>query len=163
VLLLQIIALLLPQTTRIAPATNNPWVETHAAVSLVAYGAFGLACVAGLMFLIQEGELKSRRPAPIFHYLPPISALAKAILRLLWIGFSLLTLSFAAGLLAHIAVANAKFGFSLLIWALYALILIGAKTGWLAGRRFAVASSLTFLIALLLLPVIERLSTHTAA
>jgi HemX protein len=163
VLVLQIIAILLPQTTRTSPATGNPWVETHAAVSLVAYGAFGLACVAGLMFLVQEGELKSRRPAPIFHYLPPISALAKAILRLLWIGFSLLTLSFAAGLLAHIAVANAKFGFSTLIWILYAIILIGAKAGWLAGRRFAIAASLTFLIALLLLPVIERLSTHATA
>jgi ABC-type uncharacterized transport system permease subunit len=163
VLVLQIIALLLPETRRIAPVTSNPWVETHAAVSLVAYGAFGLACVAGLMFLIQEGELKSRRPAPIFHYLPPISALSSAILRLIWFGFSLLTLSFAAGLLAHLAVANAKFGFSTLIWALYAIILIGAKAGWLAGRRFAVAVSLTFLIALLLLPVIERLSTHSTA
>jgi ABC-type uncharacterized transport system permease subunit len=163
VLVLQIIALLLPETRRIAPVTSNPWVETHAAVSLVAYGAFGLACVAGLMFLIQEGELKSRRPAPIFHYLPPISALSSAILRLIWIGFSLLTMSFAAGLLAHLAVANAKFGFSTLIWALYAIILIGAKAGWLAGRRFAVAVSLTFLIALLLLPVIERLSTHSTA
>jgi ABC-type uncharacterized transport system permease subunit len=158
VLVLQIMALLLPQTTRLAPSTSNPWVETHAALSLVAYGAFGLACVTGLMFLVQEKQLKARRPAPIFHHLPPITALSKAIQRLLWIGFSVLTLSFASGLLAHITIASAKSCFSLLIWLLYAAILIGTKRGLLSGRRFAIAVALTFLIALLLLPLISTLS-----
>ena len=29
----------------------NPWLEFHASISLVAYGAFGLACIAGVMSL----------------------------------------------------------------------------------------------------------------
>src|SRR6202035_1265732 len=32
----------------------NPWLEFHASISLVAYGAFALACIAGVMYLIQE-------------------------------------------------------------------------------------------------------------
>ena len=159
-LLLQIIALLLPDEISRHTSQPNPWVETHAALSLVAFGAFGLACIAGIMFLVQEGQLKSRRPEPIFHHLPPISILSEAILRLLWIGFLLLTLSFAAGWLAHLAVAGGKFWFSLFIWLLYAGILAGAKLGFLTGRRFATVAYSSFLLTLILLPVIQRLSSH---
>ena len=161
VLLLQIVAVLLPEGTRPGFFRPNPWVEAHVALSLVAYGAFGLACVAGFMFLLQEGELKSRRPAPIFHHLPPITVLAQAILRLLWVGFILLSLSFAIGMHAHMMVSTAKFSFSIVIWVLYALLLVGAKTGLFKGRRFAVLASTTFLLALVLLPVIQHLSTRT--
>ena len=163
VLLLQIVAVLLPETTHASFFRPNPWVETHAALSLVAYGAFGLACVAGLMFLVQEGQLKSRHPAPIFHHLPPISILSEAILRLLWIGLLGLTISFAAGLLAHLAVAGGKFWFSLLIWLLYAAILSGAKMGALTGRRFAISVLAAFLIALILLPIIQHLSSRVSS
>jgi len=158
-LILQIAALLLPDERRPACFRANPWVETHAALSLIAYGAFGLACIAGLMFLVQEGQLKSRRPAEIFHHLPPISALADAIRRLAGIGFLLLTLSFVAGFLAHLGVAGGKFWASLLIWLLYGAILAGAWSGRLAGRRFASAVAATFLLALILLPLIQQLST----
>jgi ABC-type uncharacterized transport system permease subunit len=158
VLLLQLIALLLPETAPRVFFRPNPWVETHAALSLVSFGAFGLACVAGLMFLLQESQIKSRRPAPIFHHLPPISVLSQAALRLIWLGFLLLTLSFAAGLLAHLAVAGGKFWFSLVIWLLYAAILTTAARGALTGRRFAGAVSATFLVALLFLPFIQHLS-----
>jgi ABC-type uncharacterized transport system permease subunit len=160
VLLLQILALLLPQQNRPKALYNNPWVEAHAALSLVAFGAFGLAAIAGLMFLVQEGQLKSQRPAPIFHYLPPISVLSEAILRLLWVGFLILSLSYASGWHAHLQVTEEKFAFSMLIWLLYAGILAGAKTGLLTGRRFAMFSAITFLVALLILPVIQHLSMH---
>lgn len=158
VLLLQIIALLLPGQASAGFFRPNPWVETHAALSLVAYGAFGLACIAGIMFLIQEGQLKSRRPAPIFHYLPPITVLAEAMKRLLWVGFLLLSLSFAAGMHARLFVSGEKFIFSMLIWVLYALLLAGANKGILSNRRFALLSAGTFLLALALLPLIQHLS-----
>ena len=158
VLLLQIVALLLPEGSRPEFFHSNPWVETHAALSLVAFGAFGLACVAGLMFQLQEGQLKSRHPAPIFHHLPPISVLSEAMLRLLWIGVVLLSLSFAAGAYAHLLVAGGKIWFSLLIWMVYAIVLFAAQRGILTGRRFALVASATFLLALILLPVIQHLA-----
>lgn len=157
-LLLQIIALLLPDEVRPSVIRPAPWVESHAALSLVAFGAFGLACIAGLMFLVQEAQLKSRRPAPIFHHLPPISALAEAVRRLLWAGFLLLTLSFAAGWLARLPVAGVKFWFSLLIWLLYAALILGGRTGLLSVHRKALGAALTFLIVLVLLPVIQHFS-----
>jgi ABC-type uncharacterized transport system permease subunit len=160
VLFLQIVAIVLPEEAARPPHLPNPWVEAHAALSLVAYGAFGLACIAGLMFLVQEAQLKSRRPARIFHYLPPISILSQAILRLLWTGFVLLTLGFAAGWHAHLPIAGVKFCFSLFIWLLYAALLLGARTGVLTGRRKAIGAAVTFLLILLMLPAIQHLSTR---
>jgi ABC-type uncharacterized transport system permease subunit len=160
VLFLQLIAMVLPDEPSLPRHSSNPWVEAHAALTLVAYGAFGLACIAGLMFLVQESQLKSRRPARIFHYLPPISILSHAILRLLWTGFLLLSLGFAAGWHAHLPIAGAKFWFSLVIWVLYAALLLGARSGLLTGHRKAIAAAATFLLILLLLPLIQHLSTR---
>ena len=158
VLLLQIVALLLPQKPTMVHSHQSAWVETHAALSLVAFGAFGLGAGAGLMFLVQEGELKSQRPAPIFHYLPPIHILSEATLQILWAGFILLTCSFASGLYAHLMVAGGKLFFSILIWLLYLVVLVGAQRGLITGRRFALAAAGNFIVALLLLPVIQHLS-----
>src|SRR6266446_10331931 len=60
VVLLQGFALLAP-IDRPHPSRllANPWVEFHASISLVAYGAFALACIAGVMYLVQERQLKT--------------------------------------------------------------------------------------------------------
>src|SRR6202140_3885372 len=63
----------------------NPWLEAHTSFSMVACGAFALACIAGVMFLVQERQLKTRQPPSIFYRLPPINALSIANSRLLWL------------------------------------------------------------------------------
>ncbi len=159
VLVLQIGGLLLPgEASTPGLFRPEPWVEAHAALSLVAFGAFGLAGISGVMFLIQEGQLKSRRPAPIFHHLPPITDLDRATLRLVLIGLILLTAGFATGLLSRGSVQSGKYGFSLVIWLLYSGILAGSRAGLLVGRRLAAATAAAFLLSLGLLPVIEHLS-----
>lgn len=161
VLLLQLVAIVLPGESRHLIPPANSWVEMHAAVSLVAFGALGLACVSGIMFLVQEAQLKSRRPTTIFHHLPPISVLLQAVQRLLWTGFLLLTFSFVAGWQARLSIAGAKYWFSLLIWFLYAFLLIGSTMGRINGRRRAQGAAFTFLLALVLLPVIRYFSVIT--
>src|SRR5204862_4343760 len=53
VFLIQALALLapidVPHQVRVAA---NPWLEFHASMSMIAYGAFALACVAGVMYLV---------------------------------------------------------------------------------------------------------------
>ena len=62
VFLIQAFALLapidVPHQIRVAP---NPWLEFHASMSMIAYGAFALACVAGVMYLVQERQLKTHQ------------------------------------------------------------------------------------------------------
>ena len=87
VFLIQAFALLapidVPQQTRVAA---NPWLEFHASMSMIAYGAFALACVAGVMYLVQERQLKTHQLHSIFYHLPPLTNLFAAMTRLLWLG-----------------------------------------------------------------------------
>ena len=75
----------------------NAWLEFHASMSIVAYGAFALACIAGLMYLLQERQLKRRQLHSVFHHLPPLTDLFAAITRLLWLGFVLYTAGLVSG------------------------------------------------------------------
>jgi ABC-type transport system involved in cytochrome c biogenesis permease subunit len=62
VFLLQVTALVLPiDTARASRVSPNPWLEFHASISIIAYGAFALACVAGAMYLVQERQLKTHQ------------------------------------------------------------------------------------------------------
>jgi ABC-type uncharacterized transport system permease subunit len=159
ILIFQLAAVLLPSLPVTPVLGVDPWIETHASLSLLAYGALGLACISGLMYLVQEDQLKSRRPAAIFHDLPPIATLAVTVRRLLVVGFVLLSVGFAAGFLAHSPIPKVKICFSALIWLLYAGLIADSLSGRLGNRRTAQGAMLVFLLALLLLPVIQRLST----
>ena len=90
------------------PGSIHGW-KTHAALSIIAYGAFGLSSVAGLMYLIQERQLKSQKASSLLYNLPPINDLAAAIGRLMGFGLVLLTISFAAGFISQMPVNTVKF------------------------------------------------------
>lgn len=138
---------------------RDPWVEAHAALSLIAYGAFALAAVAGLMYLVQDRQLKKRQAGTLFYNLPPVTELGVANARLLWLGFGVLTVGFAAGFMSDLQVNNLKFATSVLIWIGYGLLLALRKTHRLPARRTAYASMVIFGLTLLALPTIQYLST----
>jgi len=138
---------------------RDPWVEFHASFTLIAYGAFALAAVAGLMYLIQNRQLKKHKAGVLLYNLPPITELGVANARLLWLGFALLTAGFAAGFLSGMHVNNVKFWASVLIWAGYGAILLLRRMHRLPPKRTAVASMVVFVVALLLLPAIQYLSS----
>src|SRR6202163_5064525 len=98
VVLLQLFALLAPiDKPHRGRLPANSWLEFHASISLVAYGAFALACIAGVMYLVQERQLKTHQLHSIFYHLPPLTDLFAAITRLLWWGFTLYTLGIVGG------------------------------------------------------------------
>lgn len=148
IVILQSVGLLL-----LAPAVPmqhvlNPWIEAHAALSLVAFGALGLASVSALMFLFQEAQLKSQAPAPIFHFLPPMQLLEITTTRLLWLGLGLLTISFLAGALSGISISGIKFWISFLLWGSYGLLGVAQQGRRFSVHRFAQGVILIFLFAL---------------
>jgi HemX protein len=142
------------------PRTHSPspWLELHASVSLIAYGAFALACVAGLMYLVQERQLKRRQLNSLFYHYPPLSDLFAAITRLLWVGFGLLTLGIVAGFLTGQPLPYVKIAWSLGVWIFYAAILLARHLGTTAPRRIAALCVVAFSAALTLLWGITFLS-----
>jgi len=138
VVILQGFALLAPidvhHPQRLRP---NPWLEFHASMSLVAYGVFALACIAGIMYLIQERQLKTRQLRSIFYYLPPLTELYAAITRLLWWGFALYTLGLASGFFVGQPLPRIQILCAFGVWLLYAAVLYGRHLSRFAPRRVA--------------------------
>ncbi len=154
VVLLQTFALLAPiDAPRMTKLAASPWLEFHASISFVAYGAFALAGIAGVMYLVQERQLKTHQLRSIFYYLPPLTDLFQAITRLLWCGFALYTLGLLSGFFVP-AVAGLPWGqvvCAIGVWLLYAGILHGRHWRRLAPRWVAALCVIGFSAALTLL------------
>jgi HemX protein len=152
VFLIQTFALLAPIDVQHAiklPA--NSWLEFHASVSMVAYGAFALACIAGIMYLVQERQIKTHELHSIFYHLPPLTDLFAAITRLLWWGFALYTLGLVSGFFIGQPLPWAQVICAIGVWILYAGILQGRHLRRLAPKRVAALCIVGFSLALTLL------------
>lgn len=163
VLGLQLAALLLAPDK--PPATRMPadaWLELHAATSLMAYGVLALGCVAGVMYLVQEKQLKMRVPGSIFHVLPPLTTLTEAMRRLLWFGTGLLTAGILAGFPVGLPVGHGKAVASLLVWIVYAGVLVLWRKHHLGPRGAAMACTAAFVLALVTLPAMYALNGYFA-
>jgi len=152
VILLQGSALLAPIDVRhLSKVAPNPWLEFHASISLMAYGAFALACIAGVMYLVQQRQLKTRQITSIFYHLPPLTDLFAAIMRLLWWGFALYTLGLLSGFFVGRPLPRVQIFCALAVWVLYAAILHGRHLRRLRPERVAALSIVGFTAALTLL------------
>jgi ABC-type uncharacterized transport system permease subunit len=160
VLGLLLLALLAPVDYAAPRLAHNPWVELHAALSIIAYGAFGLAAIAGVMYLVQERLLKSRKVSELLLNLPPITDLGAVNSRLLATGFVLLTVAFGAGITAGISITGAKTGVSFVIWTLYGTLLVLTRLRLLPVGQVAVASVGIFVLALLSLPTVSHFAAQ---
>ncbi len=129
-------------------APVNPYLEFHAAFSLLAYGAFVLAGLAGAMYLLQERQLKTRKLNSAFFELPPIHSLGVANSRLIAVGFVLLTVGMLAGFGIGRSTTSFKLGWSIGVWLLYGGILIAQWVRHLAPRRVANLSVLASCLAI---------------
>jgi ABC-type uncharacterized transport system permease subunit len=150
VFVLQLFALLAPidPPARVA-VPPNPWLEAHAALSIIAYGAFAIAGVAGAMYLAQARQLKTHKLGTIFFHLPPIADLAVALRRLLLIGFVLLTVGLIAGFMVGAPALKVAWGVA--VWLTYGAILLAEKLKKVSPRRVALFSVGAFCVTLMTL------------
>jgi len=163
VVLLQLFALLAPiDKPHPVRLRANSWLEFHASISLVAYGAFALACIAGVMYLVQERQLKTHHLHSIFYHLPPLTDLFAAITRLLWWGFALYTLGLISGFFVGDPLPWIQITCAIGVWFLYGLILQGRYLHWFAPKRVAALCIIGFSAALTLLwGITFTAQTHT--
>jgi HemX protein len=129
----------------------NPALEFHASVSLIAYGAFALACIAGVMYLVQERQLKTHHLHSIFYHLPPLTDLFAAITRLLWCGFILYTIGIVGGFFTGRPLPRVQVVAAVGVWLLYAAILQGRYFRRIGPKRVAALCIIGFSAALTLL------------
>jgi ABC-type uncharacterized transport system permease subunit len=125
------------------PDFSGGALSLHAALILLAYGAFGLSFIAALMYLSQEHDLKFHKARALFSLLPPIQRLEAVIGRLLIGGFALLTAGlFIGAMWLKPPPGTSFFGdwkvmWSALVWVLYLALLVTHWRNVQGGRRFA--------------------------
>jgi ABC-type uncharacterized transport system permease subunit len=129
------------------PELSEVGTSVHAALIMLAYGAFGLSCAAAFMYLSQERNLKFHKLQAILSLLPPIQRLEVVVGRLMFIGFLLLTVGLVFGVyvLRHGAHAesyrgDSKIVWSALVWVLYLGLLVMRWKFAQGGRRFALGA-----------------------
>ncbi|MFO7605549.1 MAG: c-type cytochrome biogenesis protein CcsB [Desulfurivibrionaceae bacterium] len=156
---LMIVAALAPQgTTReLTPELQSIWLPIHAGISLLAYGFLALAFCGGVMYLLQEREIKNKRFGLFYSRLPSLEALDRLNRHGLSAGFPLMTLGIITGMIWTKQGSGAywqwdpKETLSLITWLVYAAIIHQRFTlGW-RRRRAAIMVILGFGIALVTL------------
>jgi len=163
VFLIQTFALLAPiDRPSVAKIAVNPWLEFHASMSIVAYGAFALACVAGLMYLLQERQLKTHQLHSVFHHLPPLTDLFAAITRLLWLGFGLYTAGLISGFFTGQPLPRLKIACAIAVWLFYGALLQGRHLFRLTPKHVAVLCVVAFSAAVSVLWAITFVSERPA-
>ena len=154
-LVLMIIGSIVPQGVRSRnPALNSWWFPVHVTFAFLGNAVFAVAFVAGIMYLLQERMLKSKKFSGLYYRLPSLETLDNINYKCLTIGFPLMTLGIISGAVwAESAWGtywnwDPKEAWALITWFLYAALLHGRLTvGW-RGRRAAIFAIIGFLCLL---------------
>lgn len=128
------------------PVFQNIWVLIHVFLTILGLVAFTIAFVVGLMYLIQERLLKSKRFNSVFSDLPSLDLLDNFNGRAVVLGFPLLTLGMITGAILSENIWKAYFNLepvemlTLVTWLFYFAMLHGRLVvGWRAKKAATLA------------------------
>lgn len=133
-------AAVLPETVpTLKPVFKTLWV--HVTLSMLGAVGFAVAFVAGVMYLIQDRLLKSKRFNVLYSKLPALDFLDHLNQQSIVLGFPLLTMGIVTGAIsAEFARGsyvswNPEQTWALVTWLFYFVVLLGRMTvGWRAKR-----------------------------
>jgi HemX protein len=144
----------------------SPWIEMHAALALFSYGVFGILALTSSMYLLQSRSLKQKKMGGLFPYMPSILELTHINLRLLVLGFCILSISLAIGSVYWSqdieSVNTLKLGATIAVWLAYGILLLLRKRESLSYKQYSWACIIIFAIALLSLDAVDSSSTPVA-
>ncbi len=148
-------AMLSREIKPLSPALQSYWLGIHTVLAFLGNAAFAMAFGIGLMYLVQEHYVKSKRLGGLFERLPSLQTLDEINYRLITIGFPLLTLAIITGILW----AERAWGrywnwdprevWSLITWFIYAIVLHARLIAGWRGKRAALLSIIGFLTILI--------------
>lgn len=151
VFVLMLSSSILPREIKpLSPVLQSYWLGIHTFLAFLGDAAFATAFGVGIMYLIQEHHLKTKRLGGLFQRLPNLQILDEINYKLITLGFPLLTLAIITGALwAESAWGSywrwdPKEVWSLITWFIYALVLHARLTAGWRGRKAAILSIVGF-------------------
>ena len=135
-------------------AVKHGWLAAHIFAIFTGYAALFVSFGASLLYLLQERALKSKTSSGMFARLPALQVIDDIGYRSLMLGFPFMTLGLIFGSVVaestyhRVDFEDPKILLSVLMWAVY-LIMVYTRlsVGW-RGRRAAVLASAAFVAAI---------------
>jgi ABC-type uncharacterized transport system permease subunit len=137
-------------------AFEGAWFALHVVFAFVGYAGLTIAFAAGLMYLLQFKQLKSKHFGAIFRFFPPLDTLDRLGWTGLLIGFPFLTLSLLLGWgwMAQFAGVESAGGLKLiwavLSWLIFVAAILARLGAGRSARRGALASVIGFVAVVLI-------------
>jgi len=126
-----------------SPQFKGGWLLIHIATIMLGYVGFFLTFIAAVMYLIQEKELKLKRPRAFYYRLPSLEVCDELYFRSLVFGLPFLTIGILIGLVRASREWNGLWAFdpkilaSLITWFIYLTLFSTRLSGSWRGRRSA--------------------------
>ncbi|MBX2811262.1 MAG: cytochrome c biogenesis protein [Myxococcales bacterium] len=147
VMVLVLLAVFIEPATTVPQELRSPWLPVHIALAFVGNASFVVAGMVAGVYLIQDNRLKLKRSRTRvgtgLYQLPALELLDRASMRLIEIGFPLMTLALVSGMLYGREVWGMYWKWelrnvvSVIVWAIFAVLLHFRITiGW-RGRKAA--------------------------
>lgn len=156
VFVLMLSSSMLPREIKpLSPVLRSYWLGIHTIVAFLGNAAFAMSFGIGLMYLIQEHYVKSKRLGGLFERLPSLQTLDEINYRLITFGFPLLTLAIISGALWAESAWGSYWNWdprevwSLITWFIYAIVLHARLVAGWRGKRAAILSIIGFLTILI--------------
>jgi ABC-type transport system involved in cytochrome c biogenesis permease subunit len=137
------VANLTPASGRADPVLRSLYLPIHLVLAVFGYGALFAAFTMGVLYLFQEGELRSRAPGPFYYLIPSLERSDTIGGRSVLGGFGFLTLAIVTGFLWNHSLqgrywtGDPKEWAALAAWTIYVVILVARWRGGWGGRRAA--------------------------
>lgn len=126
----------------------------HILLSITAYSFLSIAAVQSVLLAIQDYQLRNKHPVSAMRILPPMQTMEELLIQMITIGFFLLSMSLASGLMfVHDFFAQHlvhKTVLSILAWLIFGLVLLGRWTwGWRGMKliRWTLGGFLSLMLA----------------
>jgi len=138
-----ILSIIMP-SQHIVSETGNLGLDIHIIFSIAAYSLLSIASLQAIVLAIQEYFLRIKHPVTTMRMFPPMQVMEDLLVQLLWIGFFLLSLALATGLMfvhdVFVQDLSHKTVLTILAWLFYGIVLFGR---WSWGWRGKILVKLT--------------------
>ena len=134
--------------------SHKGWLAAHIFLIFTGYAALLVSFGASLLYLVQERRLKAKKASSLISFLPALEVIDQIGYRSLLLGFPFMTLGLITGSVVAITTygrvdfLDPKILLSLLMWAVYMVMVFTRwNSGW-RGRRAAVLATFAVVAAI---------------
>jgi len=131
------------------------WLYIHLPFTIMGTAFFMLSTFAGVMYFIQERQLKQKKFGIIFHRFPPLDTINRLVNTTLYLGFYTFTIGLLAGFVwmiyssGTINIFSAKLVFALITWIIYSSITFYKQFRGMSPKDTALSTIIGFISVLI--------------